>query len=249
MTVSQQPQRASPRATALVSLALSVLIAVGVHLTSASMVDGKFLYNPASVPFHAEVFKFVISAGLAGLTSASKDLRSISVPALCRYAPAAILFWISNNTAILSYQYLDPATIQVLSTLRTTFTALFMSLIRLRRFSRVQWVSIVFLTVAAATSQVGALSVESSTPSHKLNGYILAVLSAAASSGSVAYTELALKSSQCSMHLQNAQLYFWGIMVNVFVFLSLDRTGHYIINLSQGMSLAKRAGVFASIGF
>jgi hypothetical protein len=68
----------------------------------------------------------------------------------------------------------------------------------------------------------------------QIRGYGLSAISAAASSGSVVYTEWSLKSMKGSIHVQNAQLYAWGVFVNVVYFLSRDTSGHIFLELSHG---------------
>lgn len=248
---------------AALSVIFSLLTFAGLQLTASTVVDGRFLYDPASVPFFAEILKLVISVFMAASTVRSACFEMVSRETVWLYAPPAFLFWISNNARMLSYQYLEPPVLHLLSNLRITFTAILMWLCLKRQFTRVQWLAIFLLPVSMIVSNYKAPLLQAArfTPgtaavsialnprdrdallSHILpilyfflqaRGYVLAVISAAASSGSIVYTEWSLKSTTSSIHVQNAQLYSWGVIVNLVYFYFRGSSGHPLFKLSHG---------------
>jgi drug/metabolite transporter (DMT)-like permease len=119
-------------------------------------VDGKFSYNPVSVPFYAEIFKLFISIVIAVAAGRQPELKLVNRRNAWLYAPPAFLFWMSNNARMLSYQYLDPPVLQLMSNLRTTFTAFFTWMCIKRQFSSTQWLAIILLPISMVISDYKA---------------------------------------------------------------------------------------------
>ena len=128
-------------------------------LTAASKVNGKYEYNFATIPFISEVIKFVVSAALLRKALASKSSAkpvkvTIDAKKSLLYVTPSLIYLVHNNVQFFTLKYLDPATYQVLGNLKIVTTGLLFWLFLGRRLSKLQWISLVLLTLGATTSQV-----------------------------------------------------------------------------------------------
>lgn len=200
-------------------LSYLVLQVAGTIFASLSK-DGAddYPYDPVVLMCAMEVTKFVVSAvilatsracgGEEPVTLSAKRFGAFALPGLC--------FFVSNNCMMLIIQELGPSTYQITNNLKILSTGVLMWLLLGRRLTSLQWRALVLLLLGSVTAEI--------TDSNQLRGsvfgYVLVVLNTfVAASGSV-LSEKLLKSSNegpatDSIHWQNMQLYFWGIICGV----------------------------------
>ena len=121
----------------------------------------------------------------------------------------ALLYFAQNNLLFFAIAHLDAATYQVTAQLKILTTALFSALMLNRRFSTMQWLSLILLTVGMVLIQLPSFS---SASSNSLNGF-LAVIAACISSGFAGvWFEKMLKETKVSLWIRNIQLSLFSII-------------------------------------
>ncbi|CAN0925917.1 CMP-sialic acid transporter 1 [Linum grandiflorum] len=202
-----------------VAVLLTVLTSSQGILTTLSQTKGRYLYDYATVPFLAELYKLVVSASLlwresrisqpTRITTEWKTVRLYPIP--------SIIYLIHNNVQFATLTYVDTSTYQIMGNLKIVTTGILFRLFLKRKLSNLQWMAIVLLAVGTTTSQVkgcGEGSCESlfSAP---IQGYMLGVLSACLSALAGVYTEFLMKKNNDSLYWQNVQLYTFGVIFNM----------------------------------
>jgi len=175
--------------------------------------EGKFDYNPVSSTLLSESCKIWISAGLL-YTSSQMGTVKLNMREAAQYAIPAFIYFVNNNLVFVILQHVNPTTFQLLSQLKTAFTGILFSMFLGRRLSIIQWLAIWQLTCGTATSHIPTGAVEDGSKSSFI-GLILSIISCMLSAMGGIYSEKLLKDkSKDSIHWQNIQLYFWGIVFN-----------------------------------
>jgi len=193
--------------------------------------EGKFDYNPVSSTMLSESAKILISGGLLYGTKQVHAVRLDMREAL-QFAIPAFIYFVNNNLVFLILQHVNATTFQLLSQLKTAFTGILFSVCLGRRLSTIQWLAIWQLTCGTATSHIPTHSAEG-PQSSSMVGLSLSVISCLLSACGGIYSEKLLKDKASeSIHWQNVQLYFWGVVFN-FVGTLLNDPGV----LFQGSSL------------
>lgn len=141
----------------------------------------------------------------------------------------AIFFAIQNQLAFAVVERLGPSLFMILGNMKIVFTCIFMRLILDRRFSFLQWVAVGMLTLSAVLLKLPVfLEVFQSDSEvdgvHDLIVGMLLMLMATSSSGlSSVVNEFILKKetegAQMPFMAKNAVLYFWGVVLNLMVWL------------------------------
>ncbi|XP_024459992.1 CMP-sialic acid transporter 1 isoform X2 [Populus trichocarpa] len=197
-----------------VALLLTFLTSSQGILTTLSQSNGKYLYDYATVPFLAEVFKLVLSSLLVWrecqispstrMTTEWKSVRLYVVP--------SIIYLIHNNVQFATLTYVDASTYQIMGNLKIVTTGILFRLFLRRRLSNLQWMAIILLAVGTTTSQVkgcGEASCDSLFAA-PIQGYMLGAVSACLSALAGVYTEFLMKKNNDSLYWQNVQLYTGG---------------------------------------
>lgn len=177
------------------------------------------MYDYATVPFLAEVFKLVVSSLFLWRESQSslsprmttdwKSIRLFPIP--------SIIYLIHNNVQFATLTYVDTSTYQIMGNLKIVTTGILFRLFLKRKLSNLQWIAIVLLAVGTTTSQVRGCGEPScdSIFSAPIQGYLLGVLSACLSALAGVYTEFLMKKNNDSLYWQNVQLYTFGVIFNM----------------------------------
>lgn len=124
--------------------------------TTASKVEGRYLYNFATVPFFAETLKLLVSlfflVRLRMSGESVKMTRNWSTWAL--FPIPSIIYVVHNNVQFYMLKYVDPSTYQILGNLKIITTGILFRLFLGRKLTLLQWMALVLLMVGATTSQV-----------------------------------------------------------------------------------------------
>lgn len=228
MPVAPTLWAASSATTAVVALCLmsvSTLQAMAAVLSKSP--DGTYPYKVIGATLLSEAFKLVVSLVLLGLELSRKaeptqrqvamyyTARSVTMAAVPGFA-----YQILNNLNFVTLQYVDAPTFQILGNTKIVATGVAGVCLLNRRLSRGKWLALLLLTLGAATTQIpqprrGTGNCE---PAHwfegRLVGYVSAFICVFLSATMGVFTELFMKGNKASIHFQNVQLYFFGIVAN-----------------------------------
>jgi len=186
-----------------------------VLVTLSQNAEGKFDYNPVSSTLLSESAKIFISAGFlygtSQVTAVKLDMREAM-----QYAIPALIYFVNNNLVFVILSHVNPTTFQLLSQLKTAFTGILFAMCLGRRLSVIQWLAIWQLTCGTAVSHIPNVAVENGGRESSFVGLCLSVISCMLSACGGIYSEKLLKDrAKESIHWQNVQLYFWGVLFNL----------------------------------
>ena len=207
------------RTTLAVACVLTLATSSQGLLTTASKVDGRYLYNFGVVVLLAETLKLAISVYLLQKSRAQDPEGTVmtkEVRTAVLFVVPSVIYVLHNNIQFLFLKYVDPATYQILGNLKIVTTGLLFRVFLKRRLSKLKWIALVMLLVGATTSQIGGC--DGHALSAPVAGYFFGILSAFMSAFAAVYSEYIMKRNNDSLYWQNAQLYFFGVIFN---FLSL----------------------------
>ncbi|KAE8056050.1 hypothetical protein FH972_012849 [Carpinus fangiana] len=214
-----------------VAALLTVLTSSQGILTTLSQSNGRYLYDYATVPFLAEVFKLVVSSILLWrecrvsssprMTTEWKTVRLYPIP--------SIIYLIHNNVQFATLTYVDTSTYQIMGNLKIVTTGILFRLFLRRKLSNLQWMAIILLAIGTTTSQIKGCGEAScdSLFSAPIQGYMLGILSACLSALAGVYTEFLMKKNNDSLYWQNVQLYTFGAIFNLARLLVDDFRGGF----------------------
>ena len=177
--------------------AATILMTLQPILVALTKVDGKYLYVQISTTLIAEALKFLLS-GLfyVALPSSAKTHHLLSTRHLMPFAAPGAIYFINNNLIFVILAYVNSTTYQILSSLKTVFTAILFRLILKHKLSDLQMLAIVLLTCGTATSQIGTTAVpcegQAAAPSSRI-GVAAAVLTCVLSALGGVYSERLMK--------------------------------------------------------
>jgi UDP-galactose transporter len=209
-------------------VAATVLMTSQPLLTEASIgPDGSYEYSMISVTLFAELVKWLVSVCVyCTLSSANRSHASLRMRDVLHFSIPAAIYFVNNNIMFLIIERINSTQFQILSCLKTVFTALLFRAILCRVLSVTKWAAIVTLACGAASSQIQQTcavgphdeygsGVELSN-AEAVVGVVGTALSSLLSSFAGVYSELLLKKDAQlhSIHLQNALLYSWGLVFN-----------------------------------
>jgi UDP-sugar transporter A1/2/3 len=125
--------------------------------TTASKVDGRYLYNFATVPFLAEILKLLVSTAFlrkAIATSETPVKMTRAWRTWVLFPVPSLIYVVHNNVQFYMLKYVNPSTYQILGNLKIITTGLLFRIFLGRRLSALQWIALVLLMVGATTSQI-----------------------------------------------------------------------------------------------
>jgi probable UDP-sugar transporter A4 len=154
----------------------------------------------------------------------SKSHSSRSAAAVLQFGVPALCYFISNNLSIYALSLLPAYSYMLLTNLKIITTGLLNIAVLKKSLSIEQQVSLVllFLGLSAGNSTVSS---NSSSPNLTLNipqGILVMLIVALCSATATVYTEWVMNHSTFkdeSIHLQNARLYTFGIILNAVYYL------------------------------
>ncbi|XP_022107439.1 probable UDP-sugar transporter protein SLC35A4 isoform X2 [Acanthaster planci] len=143
------------------------------------------------------------------------------------YAVPALLYGVNNNIIVYAQEHMDPASSQVLGNLKIVTTAVWYRLVIHKRLTWQQWLAVGLLGMAgmcyggAQVRQSELIEHDVHKPYLTVTGILLMLVYCTISGAAGVYTEYILKrQSQTPLHLQNIQLYLYGVSLNMLAFYS-----------------------------
>jgi len=220
----------SPKTKFICCSVLLFLSAAATLLAEASKnASGSYPYNTFVIPLSVEGVKFVSSACFVYFAKSTNDNeakgREFSWPSLFLYSVPALCYFISNNCMFFIIRELGPTTFQITNNLKTFSTAILMRFVMSHKLTWTQVKALVLLVCGTLVTQLQTLS----QPSGNQNqgdfasiGYAAVCVNALAAGLGGVYSERLLKGKATgrneSLHWQNCQLYFFGV---IFGFVSV----------------------------
>ncbi|GAA48460.1 probable UDP-sugar transporter protein SLC35A4 [Clonorchis sinensis] len=222
----------------LLKLVLS-LVMFGMHHGSFAFTSSSGTHTSFIDAIRLELRQNLMSSSDASRPPPSLRLPPLTYPQLFRivlpFMIPAVLYAVNNNLGIFIQLEMDPATYQVLGNFKILSTAILFRLIIRRPISPIQWFALFLLLSAGFTHSYGSLLAKSASPlpgspsplastSHRLHitvlGIFLIALYCTISGLSGVTTEYLMKQrAQMNIHLQNALLYTFGIILNGLMFV------------------------------
>ena len=200
-------------------LLLPVLAILGCSqslLVTASKVEGHYAYISETVPLLAECFKaclaFTFLAKEFGSRETLKRLgAAFKKPTTVLFSIPALLYLINNNLVFVALMYLDPAEYQILANLKIVSTALLMRCMLSRKLNDIQWSAVILLLIGSSMTRLGSCG-----ESQEITAMGLIIMSVVSLFSGLAgvYSEKLLKQNPQHLHVQNLQLYTYGIIAN-----------------------------------
>lgn len=156
------------------------------------------------------------------------------------YGAPALLYFVNNNVAFWCMHYLDPGAYSVLVQLKiaTTVVAFRVAFGATRPIGTRRWAALALLLAGCVTSQLRESLGE--TLAQPVVGLALVVLQCTISAVASVATEWLLKRSRQSIHLQNVQLYSFGML---FGNVALAAKGLTPLDLVRGWNAATYASL------
>ena len=179
-------------------------------------------YSAPSLVFAAESTKFAISA--AELRRAGMGAADVDWEQNWKFAIPALLYSINNNLFVYILRIVPGSVFQMLSNLRSLYTGVLFYFLMDRRLSRQQWMALVLLVVGAGLCQYANTDDDSNLRVSQW-GVFLSVVYGFISVGAGVWSELLLKRGTKSIHLDNAQLYAYGMFFNFVGVLMTESAG------------------------
>jgi len=212
----------------------AILAACVLILTNSSYVillkfsandQGKYDYNTRTVVFFAEVTKAALSSFLLLLTHFKREEEAASSKPLTAgtfflFAAPGFLYFINNNVPFYCLMYVDAGSYQVLNQLKVLTTAISFRIMLGKQLTPRRWGALMLLMVGCGISQMK--NSIAATLAQPPMGYVLITTMCTLSAIAAVYSENLLKNTGQSIHLQNLQMYAWGVF---FSFLGLQMEG------------------------
>lgn len=180
------------------------------------------MYASSTAVTSMEALKFVTClsvvayerGGIMGLASTVQN-EIISQPLeIAKLAVPSLIYTIQNNLLYYALSHLDAATFQVGYQLKILTTAVFSAIVLGRRLTRMQWFSLVILTIGVSLAQLSTAK-NDGTKSNTTMGFIAVILAAAMSGFAGVYFESILKNSGTSVWVRNIQMGFSSILLGL----------------------------------
>ena len=190
------------------------------------------MYASSTAVAIMELLKFVTCLIKVGIdTNGIKGLRRslqqevFAQPVeILKLAIPSILYCVQNNLLYYALSHLDAATFQVGYQVKILTTAVFSVVMLGKSLSKLQWFSLLLLTVGVAMAQLSAHA-SSSSAHNTLSGFIAVLLASITSGFSGVYFERILKNSTTTLWMRNIQMGISSIVVAFLgVLFSSDRT-------------------------
>ena len=219
--VKRDVERESPTLTLTLKLGsgtgLILFSVAGSFLAELSKDDsGAYPYDPLTITPVVELCKFIlsvvllVSSGHRKSTVSFKSYLLFAVPALCYFVSNSCMFFIVKDVGVTQFQ--------LLSSIKIFFTAVFMRIFLGKKLSVRHKSSLLILALGLVLTQMHGSSIIDFNV--RFHGYLLTVITCLTSSIGGVYSEKLLKNLSDSVHLQNVQLYSWGLAVGIFAYWS-----------------------------
>ena len=186
----------------------------------------KYSYNTVAVVFLTECAKLLIACSvyLCSNSCRSLVLEVTSNPRLfLLYFIPSGLYCIYNNLAFVSLVNYDPTTYYILLQLRMVVTGVMYEVVFKRRLTRMQWLSLVMITVGCLVKNASHYGQTGPSGSHAFfsSGLFWVLVQILCSCFAGVYTEFLVKDTGAGVHLmvQNVFMYVDSILCNLLAML------------------------------
>ena len=236
-------RKSSSKKLLAVSLYLGIMTTIGV-IYKLSQDEHGYNFSTASCLVLSEALKFCLSAYLmdsiirqsaevlhrmpeSSMANAALSLRerwtvylatvSLERSFLLGSLVLALFYSINNNMLFTVFTQADPATINLMKSLSTIFTALMTALVHKdRRLDSQKWLIIVLQVVGTVGMQYDPCERH---PVYPLKTYMTLMLMVFISSTATVWNESIIKGYDYPLHLQNMLLYAFGFLFNLVAYL------------------------------
>jgi len=218
---------------------MALFINQGLLVTATKDKNNSYKYNIITVVLMTEILKLVIASfiylkdhSLANMRQEINDNRDIFL----RYFIPSFLYCLYNNLTFVNLTSYDPTTYFLLLQFRVVVTGVIFQILFSKRLTRMQWLSLILLTVGCIIKQVGHVKtsamVDDSTKSDNdsfanapMNFFnfslVLILVQVFASCFAGVYNEYLLKENKNTAHImmQNVFMYVDSIICNIILIL------------------------------
>lgn len=217
---------------------LFIIQIVVVLVYKFSQTNGKYNYSTVSAITMAEITKFSISLCVTFWSCIStKEIptsfslidrlslrlnlcrreiqEQLSTKFLFHTFCLAFLYGINNQIAFVLFQYVDVVSISLFRSFTSFQSAIILWLFFSRPINRVQWSAIVLQVIGLIIVQYDACK---KLPILVLYLYMILLTNCSISSTCAVWNEHLLKTYSVSLYVQNVVLYFFGVIINVFLY-------------------------------
>ena len=224
----------------------TLLMATQPLLTEASLnADGEYEFLMITITLSSEVLKLIVSfCFYCTLPSADYTHFVMGLRNVLEFSIPAAVYFLNNNLVFFILANITSTEFQILSCLKTVFTAILFRCLLSRFLSLQKWMAILTLSCGAAVSQLSQANIVSE-PSSGTNtelmdtvsmGAVATIASCLLSSFAGVYSEILLKreGQVHSIHLQNVILYMWGVVFNAIAVVVLYRDELFSTSFFKG---------------
>ena len=186
--------------------------------------DGTYPYNSVLLAATVEMTKLVASSALlVGLKLSGREVRvTWSLQRFLSFAIPGFCYFVSNNCMFLIIRELGPTTFQITNNLKILSTGVLMRVFLNRPLSWMQWRALALLFFGSVIAEI------SDKPGHQLRGtpygYLLVLVNTFVAATASVFSEKLLKGDSLaqsdSIHWQNIQLYFYGVIYGMIPVLT-----------------------------
>lgn len=184
--------------------------------------DGSFPYNSFKIPCVVEALKLSISMVLLSFAKISGKAGAVSFSArrFLLFSLPALCYFVSNNCALFIVRELGPTIYQITCNLKVFATGILMRVFLGRRLTWLRWKALVLLVMGTIVTQLETDGLGASKSGTV--GYFFVILNSFAAGAGGVLSEKLLKGGTCedSIHWQNMQLYFFGLLYGLVMSLA-----------------------------
>ena len=178
-------------------------------------VDGAYPYNTFTIPCIVEATKLCASGVLLLYSNIKGEVvMSFSFLSFFSFSLPALCYFVSNNCMFFIIRELGPTTFQITNNLKILATGVLMRFFLGRTLTWLRWKALVLLVIGSAVTQLKYTA--NSGVQSSLVGYVYVFINAFASGAGGVISEKLLKGNSenvmDSIHWQNMQLYFFGLV-------------------------------------
>jgi len=179
--------------------------------------DGTYPYNSFVVPCTVEAAKLFVSSCLLAISMLRGESTKISFSPgnFALYLLPAVCYFVSNNCMFFIIKELGPSTFQIMSNLKVLATGILMRIFLARKLTWLRWKALILLILGSVVTQMSSCG-DLDRKTNSAKGYVLVFINCFASGLGGVMSEKLLKgnalSAVDSIHWQNIQLYFFGLI-------------------------------------
>mmetsp|Transcript_11216 Transcript_11216/g.52057 ORF Transcript_11216/g.52057 Transcript_11216/m.52057 type:complete len:327 (+) Transcript_11216:223-1203(+) len=195
---------------------LFLSVAATLFAEASKSSDGTYPYNSFMIPCAVEAVKLCVSIVLlvASIIKGDAGVVAFHPHRFAAFSLPAFGYFISNNCMFYIIRQLGPTTFQITNNLKVVATAVLMRVFLGRKLTWLRWKALTLLILGSAVTQLNSENPEESRGSK--SAYLLVVTNSIASGAAGVISEKLLKGQGNnildSIHWQNMQLYFFGLL-------------------------------------